>query len=98
MIRRTAASVAVLVYLSIKIDPVWGQGIPLIKKLTSKKAAEKVEKEIAPQGAKPRRRPESGGIPKELKIHSLGVGLGQTFIRGDLGDHGVDGITADIFL
>ena len=71
----------------------WGQNIPLIKKLTSKTVAEKVEKSI-PLAAK--RRPENR-IPDELKVHSLGVGLGQTFVKGDLGKHGQDKITADIF-
>ena len=43
-----------------------------------------------------KRRPESR-IPHELKIHSLGVGLGQTFVRGDLGQYGQDQLTADLF-
>ena len=71
----------------------WGKDVPLIKKLTSKKAAQEVEK-IIPRAVK--RRPENT-IPKELKVHSLGIGLGQTFVRGDLGKHGQDQITADIF-
>ena len=71
----------------------WGQDIPLIKKLTSKTVAEKVEKSI-PHATK--RHPRDS-IPNELKIHSLGIGLGQTFVKGGLGKHGQDRITADIF-
>ena len=96
MRRIVAPAVAVFAYLCVCGSPAWGQGVPLIKKLTSQKAAEKVEKQIPPQGMKVKRRPESR-IPSELKVHSLGIGLGQTFIRGDLGDYGQDQITADIF-
>ena len=66
----------------------------MIKKLTSKKVAQEVEQDVSLVGKK--RRPENT-IPQELKVHSLGIGLGQTFVRGNLGEHGQDKITADIF-
>ncbi|EQC44412.1 hypothetical protein [Bacteriovorax sp. DB6_IX] len=34
---------------------------------------------------------------RKLKVHSLGVGIGQTFLQGDFKDHGEDKITADLF-
>ena len=94
--QRVALGIAILAYLSVHGDPALGQGVPLIKKLTSQKAAENIAKEIPPSPVIPKRRPERN-IPSELKVHSLGVGLGQTYIRGDLGDHGQDKITAEIF-
>ena len=79
--------------LIVQSGSIMGKDVPLIKRLTSKKVAEKVEKDI-PRAVK--RRIENV-FTKELKIHSLGVGLGQTFVRGDLGKYGEDKITADIF-
>ena len=85
--------VAIVLWLSVQVSSAWGQNIPLIKKLTSKTVAEKVEKNI-PQEAK---KSSQNNIPNELKVHSLGVGLGQTFVKGSLGRYGQDKITADIF-
>jgi opacity protein-like surface antigen len=36
-------------------------------------------------------------IPGEIHKHSLGVGVGQTFLRSDLADNGNDKITADLY-
>ncbi|MDD4973195.1 MAG: hypothetical protein PHY93_02540 [Bacteriovorax sp.] len=36
-------------------------------------------------------------IPGEIHKHSLGIGVGQTFLRSDLGDNGNDKITADLY-
>jgi opacity protein-like surface antigen len=36
-------------------------------------------------------------IPGDIHKHSLGLGVGQTFLRSDLGDNGNDKITADIY-
>jgi len=62
---------------------------PNIQVLTSEKSAEKVQDKI-PANQEPR-------IPNEIQKHSLGIGLGQTFLRSDLGDNGNDKITADIY-
>ncbi len=62
---------------------------PNIQVLTSEKSAEKVQDKI-PSANEPR-------IPNEIQKHSLGIGVGQTFLRADLGDNGNDKITADIY-
>ena len=72
---------------------VWGKNIPLIRKLTSEKAAQEVEKKIPPIVGKR----SSSVAHQELKVHSLGLGLGQTFVRGKLGQYGQDQITLDVF-
>ena len=36
-------------------------------------------------------------IPGEIHKHSIGIGIGQTFIRSDLGDNGNDKITEDLY-
>jgi hypothetical protein len=59
-----------------------------IKELTSKKTSKKVEKDVKDVA----RMANSG-----LKVHSVGVGIGQTFLSGDFKDHGEDKITADLF-
>lgn len=57
-----------------------------IKGLTSDKKAKKVETAI----------PESRNS-NPLKKHSIGIGIGQTFLAGDFSDHGEDKITWDLF-
>jgi len=59
-----------------------------IKSLTSKKSSKKVEKEV---------KQVKSLANKGLKVHSVGVGIGQTFLSGDFKDHGEDKITADLF-
>lgn len=62
-----------------------------IKTITSKENAEKTfEDEAKSESSLPR---VTGG----LKVHSIGVGLGQTFLNSDLNDNGDDAITADLF-
>tara|TARA_R110002072_G_scaffold534_3_gene3679 strand:- start:50177 stop:50842 length:666 start_codon:yes stop_codon:yes gene_type:complete len=58
-----------------------------IKALTSKKKAQ----ETKPEASAPEAR-----IPNALKLHSVGVGVGQTFVHGDFDNYGEDKITADI--
>ncbi len=58
---------------------------PNLGQLTSDQNAKKVENNI-PIGAGP-------GLQK----HSLGVGIGQTFLRSDFEDNGEDKITADLY-
>lgn len=65
---------------------------PSLEKLTSKKAAKKARKKIPGKKS-----PSHPPIPHELKIHSLGIGVGQTFLRGDFAHYGADKITADLF-
>ena len=65
----------------------WGKP-PLIKRLTSEAMADKVRNDVPSESG-------GGGIYEELKVHSLGVGLGQTFVRGHLARHGEDKITLD---
>lgn len=63
---------------------------PNIKKLTSKSAAKKVANDVSSvQENEPR-------IPSALNKHSVGVGVGQTFVKGDFDDYGDDKITADL--
>jgi hypothetical protein len=61
-----------------------------IKSLTSGKAAEEASKEIPHEGSSP-------SDDNILKLHSLGVGLGQTFLNGDFEASGDDSITADLY-
>lgn len=61
---------------------------PNIHQLTNENAAQKAEK----SSAEPTQR-----IPGEIHKHSLGVGIGQTFLRSDVGDNGNDKITADLY-
>lgn len=56
-----------------------------------KKAAPKANKKKAVTKPLPPR-----NIGSEVQIHSLGIGLGQTFLLGDFGDNGEDKITADL--
>ena len=58
-----------------------------IQDLTSKKKAETVQGSTSSL---------SSQIPKGLNKHSLGVGIGQTFVAGDFADHGEDKITWDL--
>ena len=59
-----------------------------IKDLTSKKSSKKVEKEV---------KQVKNFANKGLKVHSIGVGVGQTFLSGDFSKYGEDKITADLF-
>jgi len=58
-----------------------------IKKLTSKESAQETKPVMASL-----KRSFSGG----LKKHSIGLGIGQTFLIGDFSDLGDDSITADL--
>lgn len=71
---------------------------PNIHHLTSDKVAEKVNNGDSVESALPSSGPATHErIPGEIHKHSLGVGLGQTFLRSDLGDNGNDKITADLY-
>lgn len=61
-----------------------------IQNITSTESAEKVEEKLETPST-------NSGSDDELKIHSVGVGLGQTFLGSDLKDNGDSSITADIY-
>ena len=62
--------------------------VPNIKKITSEKSAQEVSTTM----------PEPSRIPGEINLHSLGVGIGQTFLSsGDFKDNGDDSITGELF-
>lgn len=85
---------------------------PNIKALTNSKNARTVESreetQIRPDVTAPTEFPDSippvapstpvmaPRIPSEVNFHSIGIGLGQTFLRSDLHDNGRDSITADL--
>jgi hypothetical protein len=58
---------------------------PNIHVLTSDKTAQKVNNNIPT-------REEADRIPSELNKHSIGIGIGQTFLRSDFHEHGTDKI------
>lgn len=61
---------------------------PNIHQLTSDKTAQKVNGDI----------PEAGErIPGAIHKHSIGLGVGQTFLRSDFADQGNDKITPDLY-
>jgi len=62
---------------------------PNIGNLTSESNAKKVNNNI-PTPTEPR-------IPSDINKQSIGLGLGQTFLRNDFADNGNDKITPDIF-
>jgi len=62
---------------------------PNIGNLTSESTAKKVNNNI-PSPNEPR-------IPNEVNKQSIGIGLGQTFLRNDFADNGNDKITPDIY-
>ena len=66
---------------------------PNIHQLTNEKTAKKVNDEIPAESSDN----NSHVIPGSIHKHSLGIGVGQTFLRSDLGENGNDKITADIY-
>lgn len=62
---------------------------PNIHALTSDGTAKKVNDDI-PSGNEAR-------VPSEINKHSIGIGVGQTFLRSDFHDHGTDKITPDLY-
>lgn len=62
---------------------------PNIHNLTSDGTAQKVNNNI-PSASDSR-------IPNEINRHSIGIGVGQTFLRSDFHDHGTDKITPDLY-
>lgn len=65
---------------------------PTIKGLTSGNKAEQVKSDVKDAKRRAERR-----IPGKLKVHSAGLGIGQTFLAGDFDDNGDDKITFDLF-
>lgn len=61
---------------------------PNIHQLTSDKTAQKVNNNIPDASER---------IPGLIHKHSIGIGVGQTFLRSDLGENGNDKITPDIY-
>lgn len=62
---------------------------PNMHVLTSEQTAKKVNNDI-PTSDEPR-------IPGSIHKHSVGLGLGQTFLRSDFHDQGTDKITPDLY-
>lgn len=62
---------------------------PNIHKLTSETSAKQVNNNIPS--------PDEQRIPGQIHKHSLGIGLGQTFLRSDFHDNGTDKITPDLY-
>lgn len=60
-----------------------------IQQLTSKEKAEKVKDEVKTVATEQR-------IPSGVRKHSVGIGIGQTFVAGDFQDTGEDQITWDL--
>lgn len=60
-----------------------------IQNLTSKEKADKVKGEVKEVAQEPR-------IPNNKRKHSVGIGIGQTFLGGDFQDTGEDQITWDL--
>jgi hypothetical protein len=63
---------------------------PNMHQLTSESTAKKVNDDI-PNGGNELR------IPGAIRKHSVGLGLGQTFLRSDFHDQGTDKITPDLY-
>ncbi|PIP95253.1 MAG: hypothetical protein COW00_13965 [Bdellovibrio sp. CG12_big_fil_rev_8_21_14_0_65_39_13] len=71
------------------------EGPVSIKKLTSKETAKKVSKgEIEEDTSSPA--PTYAAASGAVNLHSIGLGLGQTFLNGKFQDNGEDKITADL--
>lgn len=62
---------------------------PNISNLTGDKSAQKVNNQI-PEETEDR-------IPGAVHAHSIGLGIGQTFLRSDFAEHGTDKITPDFY-
>jgi opacity protein-like surface antigen len=84
----TPVLVAGVSFLSIAFSEE-NQVKPNIHQLTSDKAAQKSGNITSSDS--------SERIPGEIHKHSLGIGIGQTFLRSDLGNNGNDKITADLY-
>ncbi|MBC7713486.1 MAG: outer membrane beta-barrel protein [Rhizobacter sp.] len=65
---------------------------PNIHVLTSENSAKKVNNDIPAAGSGP-----STSIPGDINRHSVGIGVGQTFLRSDFHEHGTDKITPDLY-
>jgi opacity protein-like surface antigen len=68
---------------------------PNIHVLTGEETARKVDNNIPTAASRPRASEQR--LPEEINKHSIGIGLGQTFLRSDFHDHGADGITPDLY-
>ena len=77
------------VFVSPSLSAQEKQMKPNIHNLTNEASAKNVNNNI-PSSSEPR-------IPGEINKHSLGIGLGQTFLRSDFHEHGTDKITPDIY-
>lgn len=61
---------------------------PNIHALTSDSTAKKVNNDIPSSNER---------IPGDINRHSIGIGIGQTFLRSDFHEHGTDKITPDFY-
>lgn len=77
------------VFVSTPLSAQEKQIKPNINQLTNDMQAKSVNNRI-PDESEPR-------IPGEINKHSIGLGIGQTFLRSDFHEHGTDKITPDIY-
>ncbi|MBC7429293.1 MAG: outer membrane beta-barrel protein [Bacteriovorax sp.] len=68
---------------------------PNIHVLTGEASAKKVSNDIPSAGFGSSASEQR--IPGDINKHSIGIGLGQTFLRSDFHEHGADKITPDIY-
>jgi opacity protein-like surface antigen len=68
---------------------------PNIHVLTGEGTAKKVNNDIPSAGSRPSAVEQR--IPGEIHKHSVGIGIGQTFLRSDFHEHGNDKITPDLY-
>lgn len=59
-------------------------------------SAEKTPEKAEPKKAEPRISTPEPRVPSTVKVHSVGVGVGQTFLKGKFDDYGEDKITWDL--
>jgi len=60
---------------------------PDLTKMTSAKSSQEVSAKL----------PAESRVSNDLNVHSVGIGVGQTFLAGDFNKRGNDGITADLY-
>ncbi len=82
---KTVTYMVTVFVLALTTNTSWAQKKPNIKELTSGEKTKEVAGDIPTGG-------DTG-----IKLHSLGLGIGQTFIMGDAADNGEDKITWDVY-
>ena len=59
-------------------------------------SAEKTPEHPEPKKVEPKAPTPEPRVPSTVKVHSLGIGIGQTFLKGKFDDYGEDKITWDL--